>query len=38
MKDMAKRMMDKFYKYWSEYSTILSIAMILDPLMKLEAL
>jgi len=38
MKDMAKRMMDKFEKYWSEYSIILSIAMILDPQMKLEAL
>jgi len=31
MKDMPKRMMDKFDKYCSEYSTIVSIAMVLDP-------
>jgi len=38
MKDMVKRMMAKFDKYWREHSTILSITMILDPQMKLEAL
>ena len=35
---MTVLMMEKFSKYWSDYNVILSIAMILDPRMKLEAL
>eukprot|EP00256_Glycine_max_P070816 XP_025985411.1 zinc finger BED domain-containing protein DAYSLEEPER-like [Glycine max] len=36
--NMTVLMMEKFGKYWSDYNVILSIAMILDPRMKLEAL
>ena len=38
LQNMAVLMMEKFGKYWSDYNVILSIAMILDPRMKLEAL
>jgi len=38
MKDMTKGMTEKFDMYWSEYSIILSIAMILNPQMTLKAI
>eukprot|EP00256_Glycine_max_P055149 XP_014622189.1 zinc finger BED domain-containing protein DAYSLEEPER [Glycine max] len=38
LQNMAVLMMEKFGKYWSDHNVILSIAMILDPRMKLEAL
>ena len=38
LQNMSVLMMEKFRKYWSDYNVILSIAMILDPQMKLEAL
>ncbi|KAL9438311.1 hypothetical protein AB3S75_024061 [Citrus x aurantiifolia] len=36
MKDMGKRMLEKFLKYWSDFCTILTIAVILDPRYKLQ--
>lgn len=38
LQNMTVLMMEKFGKYWSDYNVILSISMILDPRMKLEAL
>ncbi|KAL2330357.1 hypothetical protein Fmac_017938 [Flemingia macrophylla] len=38
LKDMAELMMQKFQKYWDEYSVILAFGAILDPRMKLETL
>ncbi|KAK2445519.1 zinc finger BED domain-containing protein RICESLEEPER [Trifolium repens] len=38
IKDMTKRMKDKFDKYWSEYSVTLSLGNVLDPTSKLEFL
>lgn len=35
---IAGEMMEKFHKHWSDYCVILSIAMILDSRMKLQAL
>nr|GMC64348.1 zinc finger BED domain-containing protein RICESLEEPER 2-like [Ipomoea batatas] len=35
-KEMSTRMKVKFDKYWSEYSIILAIVVVLDPRMKLE--
>lgn len=36
MKDIGKRMLEKFLKYWSNFCTILIIAVILDPHYKLQ--
>ncbi|XP_052290415.1 zinc finger BED domain-containing protein RICESLEEPER 1-like isoform X1 [Citrus sinensis] len=36
MKDMGKRKLEKFLKYWSDFCTILTIAVILDPRYKLQ--
>lgn len=36
MKDMACKMYEKFSKYWSEYSTVLAMAAVLDPRYKLQ--
>ena len=36
IRDMAEKMMSKFEKYWSEYSLVLSIAVVLDPRYKLK--
>ncbi|KAH9671169.1 BED-type domain-containing protein [Citrus sinensis] len=36
MKDMGKRMLEKFLKYWSEFCTILTMAVILDSRYKLQ--
>ncbi|KAG4939107.1 hypothetical protein JHK84_045304 [Glycine max] len=38
LQNMTVLMMENFGKYWSDYNVILSISMILDPRMKLEAL
>ncbi|KAK2386813.1 zinc finger BED domain-containing protein RICESLEEPER [Trifolium repens] len=38
IKDMTKRMKEKFDKYWSEYSVTLSLGNVLDPTSKLEFL
>ncbi|KAF7820895.1 zinc finger BED domain-containing protein RICESLEEPER 2-like [Senna tora] len=38
IQDMATRMKEKFDKYWSDYSVILAIAIVLDPRMKFDAL
>ena len=38
IQDMALRMLSKFDKYWSDYSDILSLAIVLDPRVKLEAI
>ena len=35
---MASKMMAKFDKYWSEYSTILAFGCVLDPRMKFQFL
>jgi len=35
---MAKRMMDKFKKYWDEYSVVLAMGAVLDPRMKFSRL
>ena len=36
MKDMGKRMLEKFLKYWSDFCTILTIAVIFYPRYKLQ--
>ncbi|KAK9192649.1 hypothetical protein WN944_003342 [Citrus x changshan-huyou] len=36
IKDMGKMMLEKFVKYWSNFCTILTIAVILDPHYKLQ--
>ena len=36
MKDMGKRMLEKFLKYWSDFCTILTIIVILDPRYELQ--
>ena len=38
IQDMALRMLSKFDKYWSDYSGILSLAIVLDPRVKLEGI
>jgi len=38
IKDMAELMMEKFVKYWDEYSIVLAFSAIFDPRMKLETL
>ncbi|KAK2438690.1 zinc finger BED domain-containing protein RICESLEEPER [Trifolium repens] len=38
IKRMAKRMMNKFKKYWDEYSDILALGVVLDPRMKFSRL
>lgn len=36
IKDMAIEMMKKFEKYWSDYSVVLSVTVLLDPRFKLK--
>lgn len=36
--DMCKKMVTKFDKYWSEYSTVLSFGTVFDPRMKIQML
>ena len=38
IQEMATNMLEKFEKYWSDYSDILSLAIILDPRMKVDVL
>ncbi|XP_050909603.1 zinc finger BED domain-containing protein RICESLEEPER 3-like [Lathyrus oleraceus] len=38
IRDMAKRMMIKFEKYWSDYSVVLALGAVLDPRIKLTSL
>ncbi|XP_061367916.1 zinc finger BED domain-containing protein RICESLEEPER 2-like [Gastrolobium bilobum] len=38
LKSMVERMMEKFDKYWEEYSIVLALGALLDPRMKTSAL